>query len=304
MDRFDRGTETFTRFYEKDGLPSDVIYGILEDDHGYLWISTENGISKFDPQAETFRNYDARDGLQGNEFGWAFHRSARTGTMYFGGTRGFNSFHPDSVRDDRQQPAVVLTDLQIFNESVPIGSEDAPLQQHLSETDHLMLSYDDKVFTIRYAALHYAVPEKNQYAYWLEGFDEDWQYVGNKREVTYTNLDPGEYRFRVKGSNEDGIWNEERASLRLTIRPPWWRTRWVYALYGVLFVLGMVTVDRVQRRRLIQKERQRSALEQAELKERAAKAVADIATARVREAEAEKRALEAENQRKEVELMT
>ena len=241
LNKFDRDTETFKIYRTIDGLFSDNIYGALEDDAGNLWISGDKGISKFNPHTETFKNFDIKDGLQHYDFNsGAIFKSPRTGKMYFGGINGFNVFHPDNVKDNPYNPPIVFTDFKIFNASVPITRDNAvgatgpvapTLPQSITETKDITLSYRENVFAFEFAALHYSAPEKNQYAHKMEGFDRDWVYTGNKREATYTNLEPGTYIFRVKGSNADGVWNEEGASIKLTITPPWWKTTWAYLLY-------------------------------------------------------------------------
>lgn len=235
LNRYNPEKDTFTSYFQRDGLPNDVINGILEDNSGFLWISTNRGISKFDPETVSFRNYDVQDGLQGNDF---FHGScykSQNGEMFFGGPNGYNSFFPDSLKDNTIIPAVVITDFQIFNKPVGINTPDSPLEKHISETNELELSYEQSVFSFEFAALNYISTQRNQYAYKLEGFDKDWNYVGTKRTATYTNLDPGTYTFRVKGSNNDGYWNEEGASIKITIIPPYYQTWWFRA--GVFLIL-------------------------------------------------------------------
>lgn len=242
LNKFDRGTETFTVYREKDGLPNNVIYGILEDGQRRLWLSTNKGLSQFDPRAGQFTNYTFRDGLQGDEFNdGAYYKSPR-GEMFFGGVNGFNAFFPDQVKANPHVPPVVLTDLQILNTSVPIGANvrgRVLLNQSISTTPALKLSYKHYVFSLEFAALDFAIPEKNRYAYKLEGFDEDWTPAGTRRFVTYTNLPPGQYTFRVKASNNDGIWNDNGLALRITMTPPPWKTWWAYTLY-VLTVAGLI----------------------------------------------------------------
>ena len=231
LNKFDRSNESFMVYRERDGLASNAIFDVVQDEQGYLWVSTSNGLSKFDPQTETFRNYDANDGLQGNSFTSSL-RSER-GELFFGGPNGFNAFFPDQLADNPHPPQVVLTDLRLFNQPVPIGG-DSPLQQHITQVDHLTLSHEHSVFSFEFAALSFRAPQNNQYAYKMEGFDQDWTYVdSNRRYATYTNLDAGQYTFRVKASNNDGIWNEEGTALTLTITPPWWETGWLRALAGV-----------------------------------------------------------------------
>ncbi len=225
LNRLNRTDDTFTHYYEKDGLPNDVIYGILEDNNGNLWLSTNRGLSRFNPRTETFKNYDVRDGLPGNEFNaGAFYKSAR-GEMFFGGVYGVSAFYPEHIRNNLYVPPIVLTDFQIFNKSVSNG-ENSPLSQAVSEIEDIVLSYKDTVFSFEFAALNYIVPEKNRYAYIMEGIDKEWVYPEDRRFATYTNLDPGPYTFRVKGANNDGVWNEEGLSVKVTITPPWWETWW------------------------------------------------------------------------------
>ena len=228
LNRFDPKSGTFEHFREKDGLPNDLIYGILEDDQGRLWMSTNRGLSRFDPRTRAFRNFDIRDGLQSNEFNGGALLRSRDGLMYFGGINGFNVFDPGRIRDNPYPPGVVLTDLLISNRSVPIGLGGDPLPlltAAITESSEIRLSQRERVITFEFAALHYAAPEKNFYAYKMEGFDLDWNLVGNRRYATYTALPSGSYLFRVKACNNDGIWNEKGVSLRVRVIPPWWGRR-------------------------------------------------------------------------------
>jgi len=238
---FNRDSSNFSFYSEEDGLPDNSIRGILEDDHGSLWLSTNKGISKFvnavnKPKVPEFKNYSVSDGLQGNEFNSRSCFKDKNGRLYFGGTKGFNVFHPDSIKGNPYKPEIVFTDFLIFNNPVKIGKEDSPLKKHISITKEITLSYKHSVITFAYVALNFLAPEKSEYAYILEGFDKEWHYVRNKKEVTYTNLDPGTYIFRVKGSNNDGIWNEEGTSLKIIITPPFWKTTW-FRLIVMLFII-------------------------------------------------------------------
>lgn len=219
-------TDTFSSFTQSDGLPNNSIYGILEDDSGRLWVSTNNGISRFNPETRTFRNYDVRDGLQSNEFnGNAYFRSA-SGEMFFGGINGFNSFFPDDVTDNPHVPPVVLTGVSVLNEPIQL---ERPV--HLLEK--LELSWENSVFEFSFSALDFRVPGKNRYQYRMVGVNDGWITTSaNKRYATYTTLQPGDYVFQVRGSNNDGIWNETGISIPVVIAPPWWRTLW--------FKLGLV----------------------------------------------------------------
>jgi ligand-binding sensor domain-containing protein/serine phosphatase RsbU (regulator of sigma subunit) len=283
LNRFDRENGTFQRYSEKDGLPNSYIVGILEDDRGRLWISTVKGISRFDPGKQNFRNYDQSDGLQGDEFNTnASARDPRTGEMYFGGANGFNVFHPDRVLDNPFVPPVVFSGLTRYNTDDDEGKPIA--EKGTAAKPEITLSYKDNVATFQFAALSFYNTSKNQYAYKLEGYSDNWIQLGSERRATFTNLDGGEYVLRVKGSNNDGVWNDAGAALRLTVTPPWWKTRWAYAAYGLLgfsFLYGM-------RRFELNRREQKTRVRESELR---AKAV-----------EAEKRALEAENERQTKEL--
>ena len=257
LNKFNRKTGQFICYREKDGLANDVIYGILGDNHGKLWISTNIGLSQFDPENNSFRNYDVDDGLQSNEFNFgACHRS-KNGEMFFGGINGFTAFYPDSIKDNPHMPNVVITDFHVFNRRVEIraenlkgGNEQFYIPKHISVTQDLEMSYKQNVFSFEFAALDYCNPQKNQYAYKMEGVDPDWVYRNaSRRYVTYTQLDPGEYLFKVKGSNNDGIWNEKGTSLKIIITPPWWKTNWAYVAYIFLFGLTLYALRTYDQKR-------------------------------------------------------
>ena len=235
LNRFDRDSKRFRAYTVRDGLASNAVYGILEDSDGNLWLSTNNGLSRFDPRNETFKNYNVKDGLQSNEFnGNAFFESP-SGEMFFGGIGGLNTFYPDEIVDNPYIPPVVITSFQKSNREVQ-------LDVSISEAEELVLSYKDYVFSFEFAALDYSVPEKNRYAHKMEGLDEDWIYTdASKRFASYTTLPPGHYVFRVKGSNNDGVWNEEGAWIDITITPPFWMTWWFRTLM-LLLVLGIAFI--------------------------------------------------------------
>jgi diguanylate cyclase (GGDEF)-like protein len=221
----------FKRYDKDDGLLSAVINGILEDESGNLWISTNGGISRFSPDTETFKNYDATDGLQSPEFNHGAFFKASDGEMFFGGSNGYNSFYPQLVRQNPHPPEVVLTAFLKFNQPVDLG---AP-----ADVREISLGHKDSVVAFEFAGLDYTAPEKNRYRYKLEGFDEDWIDAGRLRRATYTNLSPRSYTFRVKAANNDGVWNEEGLAVRVRMIPPPWRTWWAYGLYG-LMVMGLL----------------------------------------------------------------
>jgi signal transduction histidine kinase/streptogramin lyase len=232
--RFDPQANRFNTYRYEDGLPSNIISGIICDGDDYLWISTLNGLSKFNK--ETFRNYDKEDGLQGNQFNRNAAFKSPSGELYFGGTNGLNYFHPDSIMENPYPPDIIFTGFKLFNEEVELDP-DGVLKKHISETSTIILDHKQSVFTIEFAALNFTRPSKNQYAYKMVGLEENWNYVGGQRSATYTSLDPGEYVFRVKASNNDGVWNEEGISLSIIIEPPYWKTLW-FRIFGGLIIVG------------------------------------------------------------------
>ncbi len=252
LNLFDTKKRTFRRFTVKDGLPNEIICEILEDKKGNLWISTNNGISKVtltenqNQLIVSFKNFDKYDGLQNNQFNrWSSLKTKR-GELIFGGINGVNIFFPDSIRDNTMIPPIVLTGFSIFNKPVLIGKPGSPLKMHISETKSLVLSYKQSVFSFDYAALNYINTNKNRYAYKMEGFETEWNYVGGQRKATYTNLDPGKYIFRVIGCNNDGYWNNEGVSLQITITPPWWKTIWFKLLVLIICILSFYSAYSVR----------------------------------------------------------
>ena len=241
LNKFNRESGQFRHFKMEDGLSSNTVNQILEDNQGNLWISTRNGLSKFNPETETFRNYDVEDGLR--SIGLGAGCKSKTGELIFS-SDGFIIFHPDSIKDNAHIPPVFITDFYLFNKPVPIGydsfSDRTILKKSILECEEIELNYDDKVFSFEFAALDFHAPNKNKYAYIMEGFDKDWTYVdASYRLITYTNLDPGDYVFRVKGSNNDGLWNEAGTSLKIIILPPWYQTMWAYLIY-CLFIGSII----------------------------------------------------------------
>ena len=242
LNKFQPETKTFQIYSEDDGLPNNVIYSIEEDRNGFLWLSTNRGLSKFDPVNETFENFDESDGLQSNEFNLGASCTRKNGELVFGGINGFNMFNPADVRGNLFAPEVVLTDFQIFNKTVPIGKMQNGrklLSKSITQTQEINLTSQDKIFSFEFAALHYSKPEQNQYAYIMEGFEKDWNYVSSRNFALYTNIPEGNYTFRVKASNNRSVWNENGLSLSITMSPEFWSTWW-FRLIIVLVVLGVV----------------------------------------------------------------
>jgi len=210
-----------------------------------IWFSTNKGISRFNVEQGIFRNYDISDGLQNNEFNVGVAFKGKDNHIYFGGINGFNKFHPDNIKTNNYIPPVVITDFQIFNKTVPVN-ENSVLQKFITYTNKVELSYVDRIFSFDFAALNYISSEKNQYAYIMENFEEEWNYVFDRRFATYTNLPPGDYIFRVKGSNNDNIWNEEGISLNITITPPLWQTWWFQVFLSIFIVILIFTAHRIR----------------------------------------------------------
>lgn len=239
LNLFNEKSKSFRKFKVEDGLPGNVIHSILEDKNGNLWIGTNNGISKFEnaidlPSNPKFVNFDVRDGLQGNKFNRRSALECKDGTMYFGGKNGFSEFDPSRIKQNTYLPPVVITQLLLFNEKISPDNTKILHGKSISLTNQLTLNYNQSVFTIKFAALNYIIPEKNQYKYILEGFEEKWNNIGSRRSATYTNLDPGEYTLKVIASNNNKEWNNRGVSLKIRILPPWYRTYWAYMIYFII----------------------------------------------------------------------
>jgi signal transduction histidine kinase/ligand-binding sensor domain-containing protein/ActR/RegA family two-component response regulator len=247
LNSFMRKDSSFICYYEENGLPDNSIKGICEDEHGNLWLSTNKGISKFTngimrPDKPVFKNFNTSDGgLQGNEFKERSYFKDSDGYIYFGGTNGYNVFHPDSMKENSYVPPVLITDFLLVNKPVGIDEKDLPLNKRISLVEQITLSYKNSSFIIQFLALNYINPEKNQYKYKLEGYDQNWIDADSKRSATYTNINPGKYIFYVKGSNNDGVWCETPEQLTIIIRPPWWGTiLFKIALAAVIILLGLL----------------------------------------------------------------
>ncbi|QHT70760.1 hypothetical protein GXP67_30985 [Rhodocytophaga rosea] len=227
LNRLNPNTGIFTSYTTRNGLPSNTVKGILGDDTGYLWLSTDHGISRFDPTTQSFRNYDHKDGLQEGEFHNGVKAKRGNGELLFGGPNGFNVFDPDSIRDNPLIPPVYITAFKVLEKA------------RLLEKNSIELTYKENFLSFDFVALNYIQPEKNKYAYQLIGVDKDWVYSANRRFVSYTDLDPGSYTFRVKASNNDGVWNQKGTSMQFVILPPFYRTWWFITI-SILTGIGLL----------------------------------------------------------------
>ncbi len=232
LNLFNKKDSSFIKFTVEDGLANNSIKSIEEDDYGNLWLSTNGGLSRFTPgDKPQFINYNEEDGLQGKEFLSRSSFKNKDGLLFFGGNNGFNVFDPKAIGQNKIIPNIVFSSLSVMNKPVIPGDDTGILKEELNGIKTLTLKHEHSIFTIEFAALNFLAPAKNQYAYYLEGFEDDWNFVGSQRSVTYTNLDPGTYTFRVKASNNDGLWNEEGISLKIVVLPAWWASWFAKLIY-------------------------------------------------------------------------
>ncbi|MBN2174367.1 MAG: histidine kinase [Bacteroidales bacterium] len=266
----------FSHINKNHGLPSNVIFGLAEDSRGNIWMSTFNGIAMLndsilkqiddlsgyshDPFIPLFTNFDESFGLQGKEFNQGAHFQSANGTIYFGGAGGYNKFHPDSIRLQDFDPPVIISEFKIFNREVEVfidrNSNEPSEEQIIKRNDRyylpkkisyinkLTLTYRERVFSFSFASLDYTQPKKNNFAYIMQGFEDQWNHVGNRNMATYTNLSPGKYMFRVRGTNSSGIWSKNEASLEITILPPFWKTIWFIVAVVIFIILTTILVVR------------------------------------------------------------
>jgi ligand-binding sensor domain-containing protein len=261
----------FAVYTEKQGLSNNVVYGILEDDSGNLWLSTDNGLSSFDPVKEVFRNYYTSDGLQSNQFYWSASYKNNQGKLYFGSMNGLNAFYPDRINITKSSPGTIITDLKIFNQSVEVGKTyygRVILNKSITSTESIVLSYRSREFSIEFSALDYDQPEKIMYAYKMDGFDDHWTNVSaNRRFANYTNLKGGDYTFMVRATNKDGLTDTHPYELQIKIIPPFWAT-WGFRIAMVLLLIGFIVF--YNRYRVYNLQLQKKKLEE-QVKERTAK---------------------------------
>ncbi len=270
LNKLNKKTGEFEHFTTKDGLPNNVVYGILSDEEQNLWLSTNKGLSKFNPAQNTFKNYRKADGLQEDEFNTNAHwKNEKTGELFFGGINGITAFHPKDIQSNEKKPKVYITDFKIHNETITIGQPlkeggENPLTKAIEFTNKINLAWHQNQLTFQFVALDYESPDKNQYKYKLTGVDQDWTLSDKSRIANYSNLGAGNYVFEVLGSNGNGVWNEVPTRLEITIYPPWWRTWWAYLTYCVFSILAIYLMYRFQIRRAKLKNQLRFEQKEAE----------------------------------------
>ncbi len=257
--KYDKHSGHFLAITEQDGLANQHVSCILEDNEAYMWFGTAKGLSKYSPFSKEIWNFDVNDGIKIRDVSMSAGCKTRSGELYFGGGGGFVRFFPERIRTNSFVPPIVITSFKKFN-------EDVVLDTSISEKKLICLPYYEDNLSFEFAALNFTSPEKNQYAYKMEGIDKDWIYSGTRRYASYSNLDPGAYIFRVKGSNNDGVWNEVGTSIAIIISPPWWKTWWAYSSYALIFIFTLYGVRRYELNRLSLKDKVE--MDEAVLKER------------------------------------
>ncbi|NND06006.1 MAG: response regulator [Saprospiraceae bacterium] len=265
LDYFDVEDQKFSNYSVEDGLQGNQVHGILEDREGMLWISSNGGISKYNTSSDTFENFSADGGVLDSEFKELAFCQTRLGKMYFGGNHGLIGFWPERIRAIEFTPPLIITRFQIFNQELSPdfqGSDKPTLAENISLTDDIILSSESSLVTIDFASVNYVPNSNKQYECRLLGFEEDWRQVGNLHSITYPNLDPGQYTFQVKGTNNDGTWNEAATELGLFIKPPWWETWWFRLLFSFFFV-GSIILFLNRRAKSITKKQQSLKMEVA-----------------------------------------
>ncbi len=272
--RYNYKTNTFHTPGRNRQLPWNSVFSIREDNNGNIWLGTNMGLSCYLPSLDEFVTYVEQDGLQSSYFATSAMRDkgssfrGKDGILYFGGYNGLNYFDPAGIHPNDYIPPIVITQFKIFDKLQPGKNQDSVI----------ILNYNQNFFSFEFAALNYTNSSKNKYAYQLKGFDPDWIFSGSRRYAGYTNLGPGEYVFRVRGSNNDGIWNENGISVKLIILPPWWRTWWAYAIYGLILITGIWAVDRYQKRRVILAEQEKAQKKELAQAKEIEKAYRDLKT--------------------------
>jgi len=238
-----KGSDEIIKYTEKDGLCSNVLFGIINIDGNHLWLSSNKELSRFDIKEKTFKNFNTENGLLNTKFNYGAYFVRQNGDLVFGGKKGIDFVYTHKLKENRYLPPVIFTELRIFNEVITPGKEeDALLKQPLSETESIVLKHNQNMISFEFAALNYANSGKNSYEYILEGFDKNWNKIGSSRKATYTNLDHGEYTLKVKGSNNDLLSAPTPTELKITITPPFWKTWWFSSILLIVILLILYTL--------------------------------------------------------------
>ncbi len=266
--QFHPDTETFTCYNSENGLPNDVVYQIVEDKEGFLWLTTNKGLVCFQPASGTMKVYTTANGLLGDQFNYRSSFKTDDGTIYLGSIDGFIAFNPKNFSENKSLPTVAITDFHLFGKEVYAGQPNSPLEKSITFSDKIVLQSNQNSFSFRVAALDFQAPKMNRIMYKLEGFDTDWLTVGESPFVTYSNLGYGDYTFRVKASNSDGVWNEKEVTLKVHILPPFYLSIWAYCIYILLFIgISFYTVLYFKRRSSDKHRRQMEKFEQEKERE-------------------------------------
>lgn len=254
--KLDAAHHRYIRITAADGLPSNNIMGILEDDFRNLWITTDKGLCKYNPKQKTFKTYNTKDGLPGNEFNYKSFLKDSKGAFFFGGLSGMVSFYPNEIKENKNTPPVIFTGLKLFNKTVNLSDQGGPLKQNISTLKSITFSSDQNVFAIDFTLLNFIKADKNHYAYKLDGFEKNWNYV-DIPSASYTNLSPGNYTLMVKGTNNDGLWTNTISTIQIKVLPPFYRTWWAYLIYfGVFAGISIVFVRYLLIRAVLKTEKE------------------------------------------------
>lgn len=266
--QFHPNTKTFTCYDSTKGLPNDVVYQIVEDKDGFLWLTTNNGLIRFQPATGAMKVYTTANGLLGDQFNYRSSFEDEDGTIYLGSIDGFIAFNPQNFSENKYLPSVVITDFLLFGKEVYAGDPSSPLKKSITVSEQIVLRADQNSFSFRVAALDFQAPKMNRIMYKLEGFDKDWLPLGESPIITYSNLQYGNYTFRIKVSNSDGVWNEDEVTLKVHILPPFYLSVWAYCVY-VLLIIGcsLYTILYFKRRSSRKHRRQMEKFEQEKERE-------------------------------------
>lgn len=250
-------TDSLQWYNRLGGFHLENVCGIIGSDQNHIWAAGNSGIVKLNPKTGESSNFDRSDGLLSNDYNMNAVFNDGQGNIYFGGYEGLDFFNPNTIKYNQQETLLYLSDLKIFNNKVLPTHQDSPLSSVIAQTDSITFTAEQSVFTIEYSGINYTRPEKNEYAYYLAGYEDTWNYVGSARSATYTNLDPGDYTFRLKASNNDGTWNEKPLELHIKVLPPWWKSNWALVVYLLVFFTAIVVLNKLTQNRIRNKQREK-----------------------------------------------